>query len=953
LVSVPRKVNMIDYFEVLEVDRSSDEAAIKKSYRRLVLKYHPDKNPDDREAAEKKIREINNAYEVLSNPAKRAAFQQQASAMETKKRGVRIDTSRIHPRMTIPKKFMLCPMGYPDKFLRALNTSLAFHSRDDTLDVSFNDFFHAAKFSLWWVKHEVNNMCRLRVHSGNQDHAGDVKERAWEGMNLSFGLSDQMGTSEVMLTPVEHAECCNVIAIASPEFPGAFRFEAAYFPNHFLKFMPPNTIKMTDMHCEGATIQDFMLVDFGVREQYRTLDEVLIPVVAYLSGGGAGHVTLNQVREDRNVIAYFQSIMGKPVWDVEDFASYFQGHWDLFDYNTSNRTLRLRGPQERLIRALDRAKSIDEALSALGGASEAQFTSLGYEMIEKALNWLMDAQSVSGVPPPVEKLAAGQRTVLMAIQAVCAHGRQLTLANAMTLRTRAKALASANQQVAQLQVQTEDVVVRCASQLLMGSKELGLDLKLLTELLDLPLDWKQCGTSISQKAQQLIALQPLPELIPLMRKAATAQAGPFGECLATSAMMKTFGAPPAVAVEALGVMVSGGFGLEGAAMTLGMLVDRAPVEASVAVVVGLGRHGADSNDFKVCCETVAGKGGLDKLTASVLGGLVAAGTKSPVLAESPLWAAACQVVSKELAAGKWSLEDTLDLFLALSGQRGSKEPGGDQSTSLLGDAAAGLVSKLKRLPSERLMELVNAAAKTPSCGSLFRAAEAELRHKISGYTCDQLLSLTRQLLPQGADNPALHPVLDHLQQTFSSTGSRASSKLEADELAKLARLLAPVVPNHGIIEALARSLLDQVSSLTPEGRNALEVAFPDNGGPPAKSRGRLMQALRRPPVDVVAPVIERVPRPRSRDRRAADRNRSRSRGRRARSRSHSARRSRSSPRRGRSRSRGGRRTGGRSRSRDRSISPKGRGRRSTQDPQRGEMRELMFGGNGARSRRSR
>merc|ERR1719433_844799 len=112
----------------------------------------------------------------------------------------------------------------------------------------------------------------------------------------------------------------------------------------------------------------------------------------------------------------------------------------------------------------------------------------------------------------------------------------------MALRARAGTLASANQQLAQLQAQTTEVLTRCASQMLMGSKELGLDLKLLTELLDLPLDWKECGTSLSQQAQQLIALQPLPELIPLMRKAASAQAGPFGECLATSAMMKTFGA---------------------------------------------------------------------------------------------------------------------------------------------------------------------------------------------------------------------------------------------------------------------------------------------------------------------------------------------------------------------------------------------------------------------------
>ncbi len=62
-----------DYYEVLGVSKNADEAEIKKAYRKLALKYHPDKNPDDA-SAEEKFKEAAEAYEVLSNSDKRAKY---------------------------------------------------------------------------------------------------------------------------------------------------------------------------------------------------------------------------------------------------------------------------------------------------------------------------------------------------------------------------------------------------------------------------------------------------------------------------------------------------------------------------------------------------------------------------------------------------------------------------------------------------------------------------------------------------------------------------------------------------------------------------------------------------------------------------------------------------------------------------------------------------------------
>src|SRR5262249_8540127 len=78
-----------DYYDVLGVSKGAPDEEIKKAYRKLALKYHPDKNAGDK-SAEEKFKEVGEAYEWLSDPQKRAAYDQYGhSAFDSRHRAGR------------------------------------------------------------------------------------------------------------------------------------------------------------------------------------------------------------------------------------------------------------------------------------------------------------------------------------------------------------------------------------------------------------------------------------------------------------------------------------------------------------------------------------------------------------------------------------------------------------------------------------------------------------------------------------------------------------------------------------------------------------------------------------------------------------------------------------------------------------------------------------------------
>jgi len=67
-------MSLKDYYQILGVSREASAQDVKKAFRRLALRYHPDRNPDNPKQAEEKFKEINEAYQVLSDEQKRRQY---------------------------------------------------------------------------------------------------------------------------------------------------------------------------------------------------------------------------------------------------------------------------------------------------------------------------------------------------------------------------------------------------------------------------------------------------------------------------------------------------------------------------------------------------------------------------------------------------------------------------------------------------------------------------------------------------------------------------------------------------------------------------------------------------------------------------------------------------------------------------------------------------------------
>lgn len=845
---------MIDHWAALEVERGADQATIKKSYRKLVLKYHPDKHPDDREVAETKIREINSAYEMLSNPAKRAAYEAQTNAVEKKQSGVRLDTSGIRPRMSIPKEFMMNPVGHPDKFVRACGSSnrvSAFvHNREDAKNVPFREFFEAARFTLWWVPQGANNCCRVKWHPG------DGGSSTYVGNNMHFELSHDRSVSEstIMLNPGEDQFTSNVIVVASPDFAGAFRFEAAHFPGHYLAFKAPSHLRMVgSREDERSTILDFFLADYNSAAQYMTVEEVLIPVVQNL-GGDKGYVPLAKLQEDVSVQRYFQRTLGQTVWQYEDFATYFEGHWDRWDFDIRTNSVRVRGTEEKIGYALQCAKTPDDAASVIANAGD-DIKDMALDKVEYALRILTNLNTndaSGGVTAMVNRLTAQRRMLQQTLRKVAiTGGDDVSLLRLLSMGETLTNFGgpTASNEIVQLRNETRKAVARRVSDFLQESPDMVLEFRALSELLRIDVDWKKCGSAVARQCHEAVEAQPLDRLVPVLREAVAAKAGVFAEFLAAAVMERLQGAGASAVAEALEAVASGGFNLEGVARQLHGIFRQVTAAQGASLVAAVGEHGGEGDYLKSCAEALEERE-LAFLPPALLVRLSVAAAKSVAVAEGAL-GVTCKGATASMGSVEWSLDDVSKLLLAASKPKGGASAAMAASEALFARAAEVLTPQLSAMSALQLIKIVFAIAKVPTlaCRSLLDAAAIEATRRLSDIARPQLILLTQGLLPLGPGNRSLCQLLDFWAQSFTepSDNDKAKAELGADQVVKLLAMLAPVAPDHDIFEAAAGRLLNAgaMRSLTEAGLTTLQGALAQKGAPSFRSREKLLQEAKR------------------------------------------------------------------------------------------------------------
>lgn len=118
----------IDYYNILGVDRNASAEDIKKAYRKLARKLHPDLNPNDKEA-QKKFQELNEANEVLSDPEKRAKYDKYG---ENWKHGEEYEKAQQQYRQQRSQQQQWSSQG-----------GQTFYTEGDFSDDDFSDFFHS------------------------------------------------------------------------------------------------------------------------------------------------------------------------------------------------------------------------------------------------------------------------------------------------------------------------------------------------------------------------------------------------------------------------------------------------------------------------------------------------------------------------------------------------------------------------------------------------------------------------------------------------------------------------------------------------------------------------------------------------------------------------------------------------------------------------------------------
>jgi molecular chaperone DnaJ len=151
-----------DYYEVLGVEKQAGEDDIKKAYRKMATKYHPDKNPGDK-ASEEQFKELGEAYEVLSDPQKRAAYDQYGHAAFDRRAGGFGAGAGFHDPFEIFRE-VFGGSGIFDEFFTGMRSDPSQPQRGSDLrydlEITFEEAAHGSEREVSLTKAERCEICQ-------------------------------------------------------------------------------------------------------------------------------------------------------------------------------------------------------------------------------------------------------------------------------------------------------------------------------------------------------------------------------------------------------------------------------------------------------------------------------------------------------------------------------------------------------------------------------------------------------------------------------------------------------------------------------------------------------------------------------------------------------------------------------------------------------------------------
>jgi len=849
-------VEVVNHYEALELEDTADEVTIKKAYRKLVLKWHPDKHPTDRDEAEERIRAINEAYEVLSNPTKKEAYDQQRRAVEQRRMG-KVLRSTICVKTDLPRECMLQPVGYPDKFVRyriahgrgpqCFVQSRAEARRESSLggDINLDDFlpfFEATKLSFWWLP-EVNSMCRIRAAElGTRETNGEaVRAGRAGGLNLAFRIDshESAADSAVKLMEARKGECkemVNFIVLPSPYYEGAFRFEAAYHQGYFIAFRPPTGLRVvpnidgSDSNC----VIDFALIDFQHMFKFIELEEVLRAAMQNVTNW----MSLDLLKMDGNVQAYFQNILGAPIWEDEDFQTYFSGHFDSWEYRADVRSVRLRTREERLGLELSSVATPEQMAQKIVNAADDVLTRLPWRAVRHSFE-ILSRQGSSEVSALLLRMEA-KRKLIGVLGGTLTTAQNDAGAEAPPLGAIAGLahqvhLVSGDPGLARSRDEALDLLVRHASAAVDEAEQAGrpLDLDVLdfAALVALP--------GMAHRSDSLLQLMTFK-----LMKARLQEQVQVLDAAATSGAISLTKAMALAVAEALDKAKDEELGAAVKALVKTDLHDDKCTEALQRCMLSM-----DTDDLALCVAALANRGNTSAGLAEATAALVARGPLAGKVPSDKLLSLAVgatktdviacvlQNVAQAAAATlkDFSIADVIRLLLAIAKAKGKPMPA-EAKASLFSEAANMLGPMLHSLSTAEIIKVCLAIGSSAGTRDLMEAAASEAEQRLPGMPAPQLLLLTQSLASLGGGHSSVRCIVNCWLSILDPRRVGAPAPLSADQVVRLASILAPLLRDLNreaalqCLTVIGMTLSEQAVKLSLASRDKAQQLFSDPQG---------------------------------------------------------------------------------------------------------------------------